>query len=298
MATGAATVPGGVLQASTDLGTIGLGLLTQLGDVWFVALLTVAAYWLGPHAPVVGPALSRDRAASVVALLFLAVALSTGLKAWFAVERPPGGLVAPTVPALEYDSVVAWLAGASGYALPSGHGVLATAAWGGLAWAIRRGSVLGRAAVAAAVVVAVGATRVLLALHTPPQVLAGVAVGLGALLAVVAISRPLPAFGLAAVGAAVGVVAVGPHPELLAMIGLAVGAGLAWNQWGDAVETATGSRGAVIALGLGVPTLLPVLAWLGGLEEPSAVPAAVSVLAGAAIVVLPLVGTWLAERLP
>jgi membrane-associated phospholipid phosphatase len=285
--------PGVLLQATVDAWTLGFGLVTQLGDTWFLALLAVSLYWLGRDAPVVGPHVDRDRAAVLLGLLLLAFALTTGLKARFAVERPVGGLFAPTVPDPTVESLLAWLAGANGYGFPSGHGVLATAGWGGLAWAVRRGHRRARVAVAGAVIVVVGVSRVALTLHTPWQVLAGAIVGAAALAAVLALRRPLRAGTLALAASVVGLLAVGLVHELLVVAGLSAGIVLAWYRVGGRVQE---SDAGALSLAIGVPTVLPAVAGLLVLTVSPVAILATSTVTGAALVALPLVGTWLDEK--
>jgi membrane-associated phospholipid phosphatase len=290
-------MPGGPpLEAGADPVTLALGVLTQLGDSWFLALVAIGLYWLGRATPLLGPAIDRDRIATVVAVVLVAIGLATALKAWFALERPAGARVAPTVPTPTVESLVAWLTGASGYGFPSGHGVVATAGWGGLAWAIRRGRARHRIAVAAVVVTAVGASRVALGLHTPTQVAAGVLAGIAALAAVLALGRPARGFGLAAAVGLCGGVAVGPLPELVAVGGLGAGAAVAWFGWGDRLRGIDARAGALLGAGLGMVTVVPVLGLLAATKAPGPVHLVAGLLAGAAMLATPLVGEWLAIR--
>lgn len=311
-------VPVTIGLAGVDATTLAWGLATQLGDAWLLGLLALSLYWLGQQAPMVGgrgagsghgdrdTVLSRDRIAVVVAGFLLAIALTAGLKAWFAAPRP-GGVLAPTVPDPTVDSVVAWLTGAQGHGFPSGHGVGATVVWGGLAWAVRTGSVRARAGFAAIVLGTVGLSRVALGVHTPWQVLAGIGIGLAILAAVLALATPVRAFALAAVAGVVATVVLGPLAEVVLAVGLAVGAAVAWIRWGEALGRST--AGGTVAFGLGLVTVLPVLAGLVAVQHadvlagvvPSAVlaPALVVLVgtgAGVALVVLPLFGRWIAEK--
>lgn len=272
-----------------DPTTVGLGVLTQLGDVWFVTVLAVALYWLGPRTPGVGHGVERDRQAAVLGAVLLGIVLSVALKAWFATPRPPGGLVAPTVPAPTVESVTAWLAGADGPAFPSGHGVLVTVGWGGLAWAIRAGSGRVRGGLAAAVIAAVAGTRIALELHTLEQVLAGLGVGLAALATVLVLATARRAFALALGVGAIGIATVGPIPDVLVAAGLAGGGLLVWYRWDGSILDANRS-GALLATAIGSVTVLPVLVVLAVLAVPPVLHVGVSALVGAALVALPLVG--------
>jgi len=289
-------LPDAPLQTTVDASTVVFGLLTQLGDTWLLALLAVALYWLGPRAPVVGPRFDRERAVVVLAVLLLALALTEGLKAWFAIDRPAGGLVAPTVPAPTVESLVAWLAGAEGYGFPSGHGVLATAGWGALAWAVRRGTVSARVAVAGTVVVVVGVSRVALGLHTPWQVLAGVLVGAAVLAAALAVAGAARVTALAIVATGVWIGVVGPVHELLVVAGLSVGVALAWYRWDARLTAGVDPAGTLIALVLGILTVLPAVGGLVVAEWPAPAVVASGTITGAALIALPLVGARFAER--
>lgn len=298
-----------LLQTGVDAGMLVWGLVTQLGDSWLLGVLALSLYWLGPRAQVVEDRgvrgghgdsearLARERLAVVVAAFLLAIALTEGLKTWFAAPRP-GGVLAPTVPDPTVDSVVAWLTGASGHGFPSGHGVAATVVWGGLAWAARVGSVRARVGFAAAVVGTVGLSRVALGVHTPVQVLAGIGTGLAILVAVIALGTPVRAFALAAIAGVVGTVVVGPGVEGLLATGLAAGAAVAWVRWGEAIARA--KSGGRVAFVLGVATVLPVLGSLAAAQHASVLAQALVVLvgigAGVALAALPLVGRWVAEK--
>jgi len=117
-------------------------LVTQLGDFWFTFLACTLAYLLGSHVPLLGDGLSRERAATVLSLLTLAVALTVSLKTAFALPRPPGADVAAhaeLVPAAVRDVYVSMATG-HGYGFPSGHATVTAIVWGGFAWALRVGT--------------------------------------------------------------------------------------------------------------------------------------------------------------
>jgi len=234
---------------------LALGLLTQLGDVWFVLTVVVLAYWLRPG--------DRDRTAVVLAIVLGTIALLQGLKALF-------GLPRPTTPLANVDAYPAVLHGlveatatAGGHGFPSGHATLSTAAFLALAGALRIGSPRRRVLAATGLLLVISASRVLLGVHFLVDVIAGVLVGLTVLAgtAVALESSPLSqgttAFGLA-IGLGVGAVALtAPNPDLagafaapahdaVLSLGAALGAFAGWQASrafgnGEALEDETAS---------------------------------------------------------
>lgn len=289
--------PTPALGASVDPATVGLGLLTQLGDVWFVTVLALVLYWVGPRTPLVGDGVDRGRQATVLGAVFLGIVVAVALKTWVGAPRPPAAIEAPTIPAPTVESVTAWLAGADGPAFPSGHAVLVTVGWGGLAWGIRAGSMRRRAGIAAAVIAIVAGTRIALGLHTFEQVLAGLALGLVALALVLALGTPRRAFGLALGVALIGVGAVGPVPDLLVAAGLAGGGLLAWHLWAGAILEAD-RAGALVTAAIGAVTVLPSLVVLSVLAVHPLLHVGVSAVVGLVMVALPLVERELVDADP
>ncbi|MFB6302406.1 MAG: phosphatase PAP2 family protein [Haloferacaceae archaeon] len=187
--------------------------VTVLGNplVLFVALSLL--YWRPP--PVAAE--PRRAIAAVVALGLAAAALTFALKGLFALPRPPGS---PE----------------SGYGFPSGHALGSTVVYGGAALLFDRFD--RRYAVAAAVVVLVALSRLVLGVHYLVDVVAGVAVGAAVLAAVVAfdLRRPARAFGVAAaLGGLALAFAASPEQavDAAAVAGGTVGGGLAWLTGGD-----------------------------------------------------------------
>ncbi|QGA84237.1 phosphatase PAP2 family protein [Halomicrobium sp. LC1Hm] len=269
-------------------------LVTQLGDLWFLTVVVGLLYWLGRSTPQVGAGVDRERAATVVALLFGTVALLTTLKPLFGLARPPDAGVAPQaalVPAA-LEGVYAWLATGDGFGFPSGHALGTTVVFGGLAWAVRVGPLRRRAALAAGLVALVSLSRLALGVHYLVDVLAGAGVGLAYLLVVVGVlGTPRRAFGLAAAVALFGLTVVGPHPELVATVGLCVGGTAAWLVAGDRLLAIPDTRrGGVLATLLGFAVAGPALA-VTGLLAPS-VPLALAggLVGGVVTVAAPLAG--------
>lgn len=268
--------------------------LTQLGDLWFLVLVTTTLYWLGPHTPWLGDAVDRERLFVVVGLLFLGIALTTTLKIVFGLHRPTWFVAEPTLDGLSgpLETVYPWLAGADGYGFPSGHAIASTVGWGGLAWAVHAGERRQRIAVAALVVAAVCLARLVLGVHYLVDVVAGVAIGLVAI-AVVTRGRRWPALGYdlaLVVGAMAVAVVAGLTTDVAGVVGLAFGANVAWLRRGrDPFEVRSASAARWTAL-IGVVLVLPPVAVAVVGPIPPIATLVVATVAGAALIVLPLVG--------
>ena len=254
------------------LGPLGapFAVVTQLADFWFAALAVLLAYWLGERAPVVG-GLDRRRAALLVALLVGAAGLTTTLKAAFALPRPPTAALAPplALPAA-FQPVYEWAATADSFGFPSGHAVTATVLWGGFVWALDRGRRRTRLAVASGAVALVGLSRLALGVHYLVDVVAGVAVGLVYLAAVLRLGSPTRAFGLA-------------------VAGLAVGTALAWLAVRADVEPLPDPPLSVVAAATALVVVPALVVLRAGLATP-VLTVLGSAVAGAVVVALPLVG--------
>ena len=156
------------------------GLLTQLGDMWFLLLAIGALYWRarGGAAPGLTPMPFRD----CLLLLALAVgsyAAAAALKSAFALPRPPGAGTAvlpawlPPVASPVYEAMVT----ADGYGFPSGHATAATAVYGGAAAVLPVGTRRLRYVAAGSVVAVVSLSRLLIGVHYLVDVVAGVLLG-------------------------------------------------------------------------------------------------------------------------
>jgi membrane-associated phospholipid phosphatase len=224
-------------------------LLTQLGDVWFVFGLLGLLYWFGTSLP--GPlSFDRTRAAFAVALGLGAHAVVTTLKEWLAYPRPPGADVAvgrDLMPALVEPLYVA-AATATGFGLPSGHATAAAIIYGGLALLVGTRRAYGSAA---ALVVVIALSRIVLQVHYLVDVVFGVTVGAAYLAVVYRLcgrgSNPGRALMLAVVAALFGPILGGYNFDTMAVLGGTLGARIAWGSLGDAVihEEMTRTGGAI-----------------------------------------------------
>ncbi|WP_101295219.1 phosphatase PAP2 family protein [Halegenticoccus soli] len=278
----------GPLAELSDAVVFVFALVTQLGDPWFLFVGLALLYWFGPERLGV----SRRTGATVLALALGALALTVGLKSFFASPRPPGAgrIVPPTWLPASIAPAYASLATGDGFGFPSGHAVGTTVVYGGCATLLRGGARDRRWLAAGAVVVLVGLSRLVLGVHYPIDVVVGVLVGATFLAGVVPIVRRRPdrAFAVAAALSllAVGIAAAGGHAmetkEAAAGFGGALG-GLATCR---AVEIRDGR--------LGAPLALVGLAFAGGvslgtyvLAPPVPVAAGANALVVACVLALP-----------
>lgn len=183
------------------------GLVTQLGDMWFV-LLGVAALFVAHR---FGISVSDDPWRDGLFLLAVAIgsySLTVVLKHAFLLPRPQGAATA-TAPAWLpdlLDPAYASMVTGDGYGFPSGHALKTTAVYGGAAATLTVWNRKRRIAAAGVITGAVALSRVLLGVHYVVDVVTGVAVGAAFLLLVLRATdrQPAPAFGVAAVLGVVG----------------------------------------------------------------------------------------------
>ncbi len=246
-------------------------IVTQLGDVWFVLLLGFgAAVATARRFRGDATALGRPRGPWHLGVILGGILLTTALKYYFELPRPdvatiePGFL--PTWVASTYGSV----ATASGYGFPSGHAVAATVAYGLFALSIDRGTRRLRVAVAGLVVAAVSLTRLVLGVHYPLDVVAGIAIGgcyLAAtwwLLARSPVDRTITAFAIV-LGLTVPAVAGNSPIERVALIAALAGGVLAtWplgaSRAGLDIGSAAADRARSGATIVGAATVVAVVA--------------------------------------
>lgn len=265
------------------------GLLTQLGDVWFVCTLLAIAYWLRPA--------DREAVAVVGALALVAIGAMDVLKPLFGLARPGTPLGGPEAyPALLRD-LHGLTATASGYGFPSGHATLSTTAYLALAAALSIGRSRRRFGAAAALIVLVSASRVALGVHYLVDVVAGVLLGTILLVATALVlrasplDRPTTVFALAAGIAVVAVPISDTSPQALALLGAIVGAAVGWQV---VSLRDTGSSGAVSVSAGGrwsAPSVRRGLAVAGGSVLVAAT------VAGVGLGRLPVAGAGLAGAL-
>lgn len=275
-----------------DIAVVVFALVTQLGDIWFVFSVLVGLYWVGDRVP--GIDISRSRAAFVIGLALSGFALTTGLKQLFTLPRPPmpGGVVGlHYVPTLLHGAYIE-TATASGYGFPSGHALLTTVAWGGLALVLDVSTRKRRVLVAGAVVALVGFSRVALGVHYAADVVAGVVIGLAYLAVVVGLGdgRTRVALWLAAVIAVFGVLVGAVKFDDAATLGATVGAAVTWELLGEQVPAHLDVRWVgVLTAAVGVVVFGGLFGVVYALEPPFLVTALASAAVFAGVLAFPLV---------
>ncbi|ELY89468.1 phosphoesterase PA-phosphatase-related protein [Natrialba hulunbeirensis JCM 10989] len=160
-----------------------IALLTQLGDIWFLALVLTVAYWIGVP--------NRDDIGAVAGVWLAGMGLYKGLKEIFGFPRPDEPLLDPELLPVGVQQLYEATAFASGYGFPSGHAVNTTIVFFGLAHVLTVSTRRRRFAVAAGLVATVAFSRVALGVHYLVDVVVGFAVGALLLLSVQALSNRL-----------------------------------------------------------------------------------------------------------
>jgi len=204
-----------------------LGLVTQLGDVWFLGVVVGTVYLVS--------ATRRDEAAAIFGLLLAGLSLITGLKHVFALPRPERVLVEVGALPETVHPLYQATATATGYGFPSGHALMTTVVYVSLAEYLSVGTRRQRYLGAAGLVTAVCLSRVGLGVHYLVDVVAGVAIGLVFLLLVWRLLERYPGhrgtlgFGLATGLAAVALVTSNADPDAVLLFGTTLGAFAGWQ---------------------------------------------------------------------
>ncbi|WP_323172891.1 phosphatase PAP2 family protein [Natrialba sp. PRR66] len=230
-----------IQETIPEWAAIVVALVTQLGDIWFLAVLLGVLYWRRPR--------ERGEILTVAGLGLAGFALITTLKYTFALPRPAHALVeletlSPTVrPLYEFTGT------ASGYGFPSGHALVTTVVYGSLAvrlslWTLRR-----RVLAAGTLVTVVCLSRVALGVHFVVDVVAGIGIGLAFLLAVTGLLTRYPddeqtvVFAIAAALSVAAVVASSATLDSMLVLLGSLGAVVGWRLVGRERLTAVpGSR--------------------------------------------------------
>ncbi|MFW5956726.1 MAG: phosphatase PAP2 family protein [Halorhabdus sp.] len=271
------------MAAFAWVGWFAVALVTLLGDPLVLGGVGLAAYWRDEWRPSIGNRFERDRGAILLATILGAVALTAVLKAVLAVERPADASALPAFD--EMPSVLrpiyTWLVGPGGYAFPSGHAIAATVGWGGVAWLY--GDHEWRLGILVTLLVtAVAASRVVLGVHRPVEVIVGMSLGVAYLLAVVAVlETSRRGFALAGAVGTVGlVIGILDRDGMLTASGV-LGAAVGWVL----LRTATDRRTGIVTV-LGLAGLLMLIGVSQDIER--GILTIVGLLGGALIVATPL----------
>jgi membrane-associated phospholipid phosphatase len=284
-----------VLVSASELLVIAFAFITLLGDAWFVLVGLSVLYWIGPR--YVDDA--RAVAAVCVGLATLGLAAVLAFKSATAIPRPAMTPVDPSGLPTLFGTFVAGEIASDGFTFPSGHATAATVVYGGLGLLLTVGRKRLRYLLAAGMIVLISLSRVVLEVHYPRDIIAGM--GLGSLLIAggLAVGRsngrfyPDRVFALGGVASVIGLgVAVqGGHAEevLQAAIGIgtAIGGVVTWRQFGDRLVAAPPVSLPLAIAGLAVAGGLWIAAYAGVLPAVGAVVA--SAAAVGCILLLPLI---------
>jgi len=209
-----------------EVATAVAGLVTQLGDMWFVVVGICALYVAGTRYRSLTDSLTED-CVYLLALTLGAYSLTVVLKYLFGLPRPPGAATAtpPTwIPAMGHAAYESMVTG-DGFGFPSGHALKTAAVYGGAALALDFWDPPRRLALAGVVATLVAASRVFLGVHYVVDVAVGNLVGLAFLAGVVRLTdqRPTRTLALSTVLGGLAFAASGTSKSGLALAAAAIG---------------------------------------------------------------------------
>ena len=291
-----------LLLTPAELVVTTFAFVTLFGDAWFLVVGLALGYWIGPRSDET----TRPAAATGIAIATLALAVVLAAKSYTAIPRPAA---MPIDPAGLPETLANFVAGeldSGGFSFPSGHATGATVVYGSLGVLLTVGRRRWRYLLAGGAIGLISLSRLVLQVHYPRDVLAGMALGAILIAGYLWVVRDGDrwrvdrGFLLAGVAAVVGVVVAwqGGHAEELrhGMIGVgtAVGGGGVWRQYGERLVFGPAVSVPVAAGGLAVAGGL----WIGAYEGLfGLVGAAVGSAAGVAVILgLPLVESWRQKR--
>ncbi|TYT62670.1 phosphatase PAP2 family protein [Natrialba swarupiae] len=224
-------------------------LVTRLGDVAVLVAVAFVASWtlargrrsrtstdtVDRRTPFVPSDGSSPIGPWVLGLAVGGLSAVIVLKYAFALPRPSVVVAVPTVVPAPLEPWFVSSVTIGGYAFPSGHAAGATVVYGLVALSARVGTRRLRLAVASLVVLAVSLSRLVVAVHYPLDVVAGIAVGVGYLAGVGWLleqargDRTTVSFAIAFGLAALAAVASGFSTRALQYVALSAGALAAWS---------------------------------------------------------------------
>ncbi|MDG5818417.1 phosphatase PAP2 family protein [Natronococcus sp. A-GB7] len=218
------------------------GVITTLGDGATLVAVAALLYWFGA-------AEDRHDRAMVLAIAVTTLALVAGLKGILEVQRPLYAAEPPLAFAPETYP---------GWSTPSAHAMGAASVYGALAVVTNVGKRWQRYAVAAALIVAIPFSRVVLGVHYVGDVILGVALGLALVAVALRITNRsvTPMFALS-LAIAVGAFLLGSEEYTTMAIGASLGGLVTWPLLEDRNAEPLGA--SVLALGLFVLPLLAVV---------------------------------------
>jgi membrane-associated phospholipid phosphatase len=227
----------GLIEATESLPDVAIviaGLVTQLGDMWFVLLGILAVYCVGIRNPSFTDTLWRD-CLYLFALAISSYALIVVLKHVFMLPRPPGATTAvppawlPAISTSVYESIVT----GNGFGFPSGHALKSTVVYGGAALLFSKWNPRRRYFLAAIIVVLVAISRVVIGVHYLADVVAGILIGLAFLAGMNRVTKidPRRAFAITGVLTLFAFVMATGYKSGLTIVAAALGLGL-WESSG------------------------------------------------------------------
>lgn len=196
-----------IRDATPDLVVAAMEVLTHLGDGALLIVVATLLYWFGA-------ASDRRQRALVIAIGLAALAIAVGLKGIIVRPRPELAFAPDGYP---------------GYSFPSAHALGATAFYLTLAAIAQRGTRQLRYGLAVAVIIVVAFSRVLIGVHYPADVIAGILIGIALVYFLLRPPEPDPGpiFVLAGVIAVIAFL-LGSTEFLELTIGASIGATVAW----------------------------------------------------------------------
>ncbi len=221
------------------------GIITQLGDIWFLVLLTGSLYLWGSNDSVVIE--SREQGAALLAIVFVYIGLSSLLKHALVLPRPPGAMIPPPIevshPLLR--RVITSLTTATTPGFPSGHALGSTLVYGTLAIVSKYGTPRRRLLVAGSIIGAIGTTRLALGLHYAGDVITGFIIGLFCIPILLIVSqngnKPTPVFFIAIVLGTIGLIPAFTMMSVSALGG-GIGGAITWSRWHLTIREHTASE--------------------------------------------------------
>ncbi|OKY77252.1 MAG: Membrane-associated phospholipid phosphatase PgpB [Candidatus Methanohalarchaeum thermophilum] len=167
------------------------GLVTQLGDIGFIILFLVFFYLLdGKRFSLTD---NRSKSFFYLSTIFVvSVVLTFFLKNLFRLPRPPSASaeVAPIWMKGWIEEIYISMTTGSGYGFPSGHSLISTSFYLGLAHVVKKGTRKVRFSLALLIVTVVCLTRILLGVHYLLDVAVGFLIGLFLFFAITLLIKP------------------------------------------------------------------------------------------------------------
>ncbi|WP_185903225.1 phosphatase PAP2 family protein [Halonotius terrestris] len=286
------------LLTPTELLVTVFAFITLGGDVGVLFVGLSLGYWFGPRLDET----TRPAAATTIAVAMLALAVVLAVKSYTAIPRPAAMPIDPTVLPGGLADFVGGELDSDGFSFPSGHATGSTAVYGSLAVLLTVGRRRLRYLVAGVAIGLISLSRVVIGVHYPRDIIAGMLLGTLLVAGGVKLARdgdrlrPDRVFVLAGVAASIGAVVAwqGGHTEEVRQgvigIGTTLGALGVWHRVGERLTDAPAVSLPVALAGIVVAGAL----WIGAYEGVfGLVGTVVGSAVGVTIILwLPLVESW------